>query len=430
MVESVDKNSSSGENSDPSNSVEKLGVFSSMRFRNFNLLLLGTTLSNAAQWLQQVTLNWLVYDITGSGTALGSVNVVRSISSLGLTPVAGLIIDRISRRALLLMVKGWLFAISLALGLALVLGYKSVAHLFAFAFLGGIAQAIDASLRQVLVFDLVPRRHTPNAVALIQTGWSLMRSIGPSIGGFLILWFGAGGSFLTQAAIFVLIAISIFWMQFPPRRTGKANDSPLQNIREGLAFVAKQKVTRAFMMLGWLLPLLIVPNYIALPPIYAKNVFHGGPETLGILMGSVGVGGIAGGIVVAALGRMERRGLLQIVALLFTSLSLIAFAYSTTLWIALVWLALSGFFEMIYLTTNQTLLQLSIPDDLRGRVTSLVNLNAAFSPLGAFVAGAASDMFGGPKMVTVFLCGIAAIIAILVFFFSPTVRNYKLSHAM
>ena len=100
MVESADKNSSSAENIDLSNSEEKLGVFSSMRFRNFNLLLLGTTLSNAAQWLQQVSLNWLVYDITASGTAIGTINVVRSISSLGLTPVAGVIIDRIPRRAL------------------------------------------------------------------------------------------------------------------------------------------------------------------------------------------------------------------------------------------------------------------------------------------------------------------------------------------
>lgn len=415
---------------DSSNAEAHLGVFSSLRFRNFNLLLVTTTLSNAAQWLQQVSLNWLVYDITNSGTAIGTINVVRSISSIGLAPVAGVIIDHTGRRALLWMVKGWLFTISLALGLALVMGYKSVTYLYIFAFLSGIAQALDVALRQILVFDLVPRRYTPNAVALIQTGWSLMRSLGPSLGGFLILWFGAGGSFLTQAAIFVLIAISIFWMQFPARTAAKAKPNPLQDVREGLAFVLKDRNTRAFMMMGWLLPLLIVPTYIALPPIYAKEVFHGGPETLGLLMGSVGVGGIAGGVVVAALGKMERRGLLQIFSMILTCLTLIAFAFSSTLWVALVWLAFSGFFEMLYLTTNQTLLQLSIPDELRGRVTSLVNLNAALSPLGAFVAGAASDLLGGPKWVTVALCSIAGLISVLVFFFSPTVRNYRLSHAM
>ncbi|OGO24398.1 MAG: hypothetical protein A2Z28_01345 [Chloroflexi bacterium RBG_16_51_9] len=178
------------------------------------------------------------------------------------------------------------------------------------------------------------------------------------------------------------------------------------------------------------MPLFIIPNYVALPPIYAKDVFHGGPQTLGFLMASVGVGGIAGGVVVASLGRMERRGLLQLVSLFLLSVTLIAFAFSTNLLVALVFLALSGFFEMIYLTTNQTLLQLSIPDDLRGRVTSIVNLNAVLSPLGAFAAGASSDLLGGPRVVTIVLCGIAAVIAVVVFFASPTVRNYRLSHAM
>ncbi|HLB28004.1 MAG TPA: MFS transporter, partial [Dehalococcoidales bacterium] len=370
-------------------------MFSSLRLRNFSLFLSGTTLSNAAQWIQQVTLSWLAYDLSGSGTVLGSINVVRSVASLSLTPVAGVMIDRFNRRSLLLMVNGWLFTFSLVLGLVLVFASGRLSYLFIFAFLGGFAQPLDMSLRQVLVFDLVPRRLAPNAVALIQTGWSLMRSLGPGIGGFLILWFGPGGNFLIQAAAYALIAISIFWIRFPPQAAALAGSSPLQNIREGILFVAKNRVTRTFMMMGWVLPLFIIPNYVALPPIYAKDIFHGGPQTLGFLMASVGVGGIAGGVVVAALGRMERRGLLQLVSLFLLSVTLIAFAFSTNFLVALVFLALSGFFEMIYLTTNQTLLQLSIPDDLRGRVTSIVNLNAVLSPLGAFVAGASSDLLGG-----------------------------------
>lgn len=429
MTDAPQKPSAPGEDN-RLDSGEKVGIFSSLRLRNFNLLLLGTTLSNAAQWVQQVTLNWLAYDLTGSGMVLGSINAARSIPSLSLTPVAGVIIDRVSRRALLLMIKGWLFLISLVFGFVLISGTGRIAHLFIFALLGGLAQTFDASLRQVLVFDLVPRRLTPNAVALIQTGWSLMRSLGPGIGGFLILWFGPGGNFLIQAAAYALIAISVFWIQFPPQSSKTGSTSPLQNIREGIMFVAKNRVTLVFMMMGWALPLLIVPNYTALPPIYAKDVFHGGPETLGFLMAVVGVGGIFGGIVVASLGRMERRGLLQLVSLLLTSLTLIGFAFSTTLPVALAFLALSGFFEMIYLTTNQTLIQLSIPDNLRGRVTSIVNLNAVLSPLGAFAAGAGSDLLGGPKIVTIVLCSIAAVVAIVVFFASPTVRNYRLSQAM
>jgi MFS family permease len=408
----------------------KPGIFTSLRIRDFRLLLTGTTLSNAAQWIQQVTLSWLVYNLTGSGTMLGTISVVRSAASLGMIPVAGVLIDHTKRRKLMLMTNGWLFTISLVLGLTLVFSRAHISYLFAFSFLGGMAGTVDMVLRQVVVFDLVPRSRTPNAVALIQTGWSLMRSLGPGIGGFLILWFGPGGNFLVQAAAYALIAITVIRIQFPARKSGLVRSSPLENIREGIRYVLKERVTRTFMMMGWVLPLFIIPIFTILPPIYAEDVFHGGPEVLGFLLSSVGLGGIVGGIITASLGKLEYRGRLQLASLFLLSLSLIWFAFSTKLWAALTLLAFAGLFEMIFLTTNQTLLQLSIPDNLRGRVTSIVNLNAALSPLGGLVAGIGSDLLGGPKMITIVLGGIAAVIAVFVFLTSPTVRNYRLSQAI
>ncbi len=257
-----------------------------------------------------------------------------------------------------------------------------------------------------------------------------MRSFGPGIGGFLILWVGPGGNFLVQAGAYALIALNIMQIKFPARKSEAVRSSPLQNIREGIQFVVKQRVTRTFMMMGFILPLFIIPIFTILPPIYAVKVFHGGPEVLGFLLSSVGVGGIAGGVVITLLGHVERRGLIQLAALFLTSLSLIGFALSTKLPIALILLALSGFFEMIFLTTNQTLLQLSIPNNLRGRVTSVINLNAALSPLGGLIAGIGSDLLGGPKMITIVISSIAAAIAVGVFFGSTTVRDYRLSQAI
>jgi MFS family permease len=220
------------------------------------------------------------------------------------------------------------------------------------------------------------------------------------------------------------------YIHFPARKPGAVQSSPLQNIKEGIRYVTKQRVTRTFMMMGFVLPLFIIPIFSILPPIYAVDVFHGGPEVLGFLLSSVGIGGIAGGIVVAFLSRVERRGLMQLASLFLLSLSLIGFGFSTKLSVALPILVLSGFFEMIFLTTNQTLLQLSIPDDLRGRVTSIINLNAALSPLGGLMAGVGSDLLGGPKMITIVLSAIGAGIAVIVFLASPTVRNYRLSQAI
>ena len=424
------ESASSDEGNEYSNPTEKIGTFASLRIRNFRLLLLGTVLSNAAQWIQSITLSWLVYEITGSGTMLGTINVVRSVATLGLAPLAGVLIDRINRRFLMITANGWLFIISLGLGLTMLSGRVQLMDLFIFTFLGGMSAAVTMSLQQVVIFDLVPRPLAPNAVALIQTGWSLMRSIGPAIGGFLILWFGPEGNFLVQAGAYVLVAISIIWIRFPLQKWSAVRSSAFENIREGIRYVVKERVTRTFMMMGWILPLFIIPVFSALPPIYAKLVFHGGPEVLGFLLSAVGVGGILGGVAVASLDSLEHRGLLQLGSLLLVSLSLIGFAFTSNLWVALPLLALSGFFEMIFLVTNQTLLQLSIPDSLRGRVTSLINLNAALFPLGSFIAGAGSDLLGGPKPITIILCSIAAGIAVIVFLFSPTVRDYRLSQAI
>jgi len=410
---------------------EKINTFASLRIRNFRLLLVGTTLSNAAQWIQQITMGWLVYDMTGSGTMLGSINLVRSVAALGMIPMAGVLIDRLDRRKLILIENGWLFTITLTLGLLLLFDRANITCLFVYAFLGGMAQTVDMSLRQVLIFDLVPRPLAPNAVALVQTGWSLMRSFGPGIGGMLIMWFGPSGNFFVQASAYALIAFTIMKIQFPARKPGAVQSSPFENIREGIRHIARERVTRTFMMMGFVLPLFIIPVFTILPPIYAVEVF--GDESgrvLGFLLASVGVGGIFGGIVTASMGRLERRGLVQLASLFLLSMSLIGFAFSTPLPVALTLLALAGFFEMIFLTTNQTLLQLSIPDSLRGRVTSVVNLNAALSPLGGLAAGVGSDLLGGPKMITIILCGIAAAIAVGVFLGSTTVRNYRLSKAI
>ena len=168
--------------STPPEGARQEGTFEVLRRPGFRWLLCGTTLSNAAQWIQQVTVGWLVYDLTSSGTMLGTLNLARAVANLGLAPLAGVAIDRVSRRGLMFAVNSWLFAISLVLGLLLVAGYTRVWPLFVFAFLGGVAAAVDMPLRQTVVFVLVPRHLAPSAVALIQTGWSLMRSIGPAVG--------------------------------------------------------------------------------------------------------------------------------------------------------------------------------------------------------------------------------------------------------
>lgn len=405
------------------------GAFAALRIPSFAWFLTGTTLSNSAQWIQQVTLSWLVYELTGSGTMLGTLNLVRSFATLGLAPLAGVAIDRVSRRGLLYASNGWLFVISVIFGVILLIDAGLIWPLFAFALLGGVAQAVTMPLSQTIVFSLVPRHHAPNAVAFVQTGWAVMRSLGPAIGGFLILWFGPAGNFFVQAAAYALVALTITQLRLPPMKVDVKGFTTRGSLGEGLRYIKEQPTTRAFLLMGWVLPLFIIPIFSALPPIFAKDVFAGGPDTLGVLLSAVGIGGIVGGFVTASLGRFERRGVIQLGSLLLLSLSLIGFALSTVLWAAWLFFVAAGFFEMIYLTTNQTLLQLSIPDELRGRVTGIVSLTSGLMPVGALIAGVGADLFG-PRVIALVLSGIAAAIAVIVYFGSATIRDYRLSSAM
>jgi MFS transporter, DHA1 family, staphyloferrin A biosynthesis exporter len=415
----------------PAALVEKIGPFASLRIPNFRFQLAGGVLSNAGQWIQQVTLSWLVYDLTGSGTILGSINLVRAVAALGMIAVAGLLVDRLNRRVLITIENACLFLVSLAIGLLLITGHSSLWYLFILAFVGGLIQTVDQTLRQVLIFDLVPRKFAPNAMALLQTGWSLMRVIGPSIGGFLILWFGPGGNFLIQAGAYVLVAVTILQIHFPAQKMDIPHTSLLQNFREGLAYVVRDRHTRTFTLMGIVMPLLTIPIFSVLPVVYAVEVF--GDKTgsvLGLLMAAVGVGGIIGGVVSASLSRVEHWGRVQLASLFLMCAALIAFAFTTYLPLALVLMVLAGFFELVFIAINQTMLQLSIPDNLRGRVSSVLNLSVALSPVGGMLAGGGSDLFGGPRIITAILAGIAAIIAIVVFVVSPTVRDYRLSRGL
>ena len=324
----------------------------------------------------------------------------------------------------MLFTNTWLLAISFTLGISIVFGQAQLWWLFIFTFLGGAAQALDIPLRQTVVFAVVPRAMAPNAVALIQTGWAVMRSIGPALGGVLILYFGAGGNFLIQAFAYVLVMITVVNMKFPeavPPQTRVKH-----KLSDGIRYIVGDPTTRAFVLMGWVLPLFVIPVYVALPPIYAKQVFGGGPETLGLLLSAVGVGGIIGGIVSASLGNFERRGLVQIFSLMLVALSLLGVGLSSTLWISMLLLACSGFFELIYITSSQTLLQLSIPDHLRGRVMGVVALNMGLVPVGAVFAGTGADLVG-PQMVTIIMSSITITIATGVLFFSKTIREYRLS---
>ncbi len=169
---------------------EEIGTFHAFRFRDFRVLWLGTAFSSGAQWIQNTTMGWLVFDLTGSGKALGLVGFIGALPSPFVAPFSGLASDRINRNVVVAISQAALFVNALLLAGAIALDIIQLWHLVLFALMAGILNAFNMPARQSLVFDVVPRNAVPNAVALSTLAFSTMRAVGPAVGGALIVFFG------------------------------------------------------------------------------------------------------------------------------------------------------------------------------------------------------------------------------------------------
>jgi MFS family permease len=398
-----------------------------LRHRDFRRLWAGTFFATAGQWVQQATLGWVVYDVTGSASVLGAVLGMRAIPMLLLAPVSGLVADRFDRRYALALSQLLMVVISIALAALLAFDAVVVWHLFAFSVLSGVSAVFDRTLRSTLVFHSVPRSDAANAVALNSIAFSVSRAVGPSVAGFLIGAVGAAANFAIQALLYmgvVLAALSVH--ATAPSARGKNPASALEEMKEGLRFTARDPVARMMIVLGLVPPLLLIPSFSALMPVFAADVFKSGPEGLGLLLSAVGVGGILGGLVAAWIARYDQTGLIQTLALAVFAFSLLAFAMSPNIAVAVIFLAIAGIAEMVHHTVHVTTLQMCAPEHMRGRIASLLPIFPAFISIGALVAGVLADIVG-PEVVVILLALTALGVVIAAWARSTAVRELRMS---
>jgi MFS family permease len=398
-----------------------------LRHRDFRRLWTGTFFATAAQWVQQATLGWVVYDVTGSASLLGAVLGSRAVPMLLLAPVSGIVADRFDRRYALAASQVLMVAISIVLSALLALKRVEVWHLFAFSILSGVAAVFDRTLRSTLVFHSVPRTDAANAVALNSIAFSVSRAVGPSAAGFLIGSVGAAWNFGIQALLYVGVvcaALSVQAAPAPSRASGRA--TAWHDMKEGVRFTVNDPVARMMVVLGLVPPVLLIPSFSALMPVFAADVFKSGPEGLGVLLSAVGVGGIAGGLVATWTARYDQTGLVQTLALAVFAFSLIAFSMSPTVPVAVAFLALAGIAEMVHHTVHITTLQMSAPEHMRGRIASLLPIFPAFISVGALIAGVLADLLG-PEPVVILLALSALSVVIAAWARSTAVRELRMS---
>ena len=399
----------------------RLQTFSSLRYLDFRYLCTGTFMMSAGQWIQQVTLGWLVYDLTGNSMLLGALNGLRALPFLITGPMAGVAADRMDRKKLLLRTQWVLIVTAVIMGAVVTSALLQVWHIFLFTLITGIAWTFSEPVRQSMIPSVVPKRDLANAIALNSGGFNLMKIIGPALGGAMIALFGAGGNFFVQGAAYVGVLVMIYMMHIPPTPEEARRSSALANLKEGFAYVWSTPAVLALMMLAYVPRIFAVP-YQTLMPVFQKDVLKVGPEGLGMLMAAPGVGAVLAVLILASLfNRLRRQGLFLVGSIIILGLFLILFSQIKSFPLALISLVAAGVFQMFFLASTNTLLQLIVPDELRGRVMSLYMLDRGFMPAGALFAGVTAHFIGAPSTVAT-MGAIVIILAMIVAWRVPAIR--------
>jgi predicted MFS family arabinose efflux permease len=399
-------------------------TFSSLRHLNYRYLWTGTLMMSAGQWIQQVTLGWLVYELTSSSVLLGALNGLRALPFLVTGPMAGVAADRMDRQRLMLRTQYVLIVTAILMGSLVASGLLEVWHIFVFTLVTGIGWSFSEPVRQSLIPGVVPKADLANAIALNSAGFNLMKVIGPALGGVMIALFGAAGNFFLQSGAYVGVLIMIYLMHVPPTPEKARHSSALANLKEGFAYVWSTPAVLALMILAYVPRVFAVP-YQILMPVFQKDVLGVGPEGLGMLMAAPGVGAVFAVLALASLAnRVRRQGLLLVVSIVILGMFLILFSQTRSFPLALLVLILVGAFQMLFLASTATMLQLIVPDELRGRVMSLYMLDRGLMPAGALFAGVVAHFIGAPSTVAT-LGALVIVLALVVAWRLPAIGRLE-----
>lgn len=380
-----------------------------LRHRNFRLFFGGQSISVVGTWMTRVATSWLVYRLTGSALLLGAISFAGQIPTFVLAPIAGVIVDRIDRRKVLVGTQALAMLQSLALAWLTLSNRITIGEILALSAFQGVINAFDMPGRQSFMVQMVEERaDLSNAIAINSSMVNMARLVGPSLAGLLIAVKNEGWCFLVDGISYIAVIISLLMMHVPHTDEKRARTSTFTQLKEGWTYVAGFVPIRSILLLFALLSLMGWP-FMVLMPIFAAKILHGGPHTLGFLMGAVGVGSLASALSLVL--RRSVRGLTRVipVAAVIFGLGLIFFGFSHHLWLSMLMMLITGFGMMQGLTSSNTIIQTLVDENMRGRVMSYYTMAfVGMAPFGSLLAGAMAHAIGAPR--TVIVSGVACIL--------------------
>lgn len=383
----------------PAAALPLAGRFRSLRHRNFRLFWTGQLVSLIGTWMQSVAQAWLMHRLTDSAFMLGLLGFAQFIPVTVFSIWAGVIVDRVDKRRLLLITQVVAFVQAVALAALSTSGHAQPWMVLALAFGFGLVNAFDLPVRQSILVEMVGREDLSNAIALNSAAFNVARILGPAFAGLLVASIGESGCFWLNAASYVAVIASLIAMRLPRREP--SSEVTLGSLKDGIRYAIETTSIRNLLVLLALCGGLGF-QYNTLLPVFARTIFQADARVFGALMSSFGVGSLIAALsMTRALDRWGlRRNLL--VGLIGSGVGLGLFAWSRWLPLTLAMGLLAGYGLILYVASTNTLVQMTTEDRYRGRVMSLYTfMFIGTTPLGALMAGWIAERFGAPVATSV-----------------------------
>ena len=370
---------------------QKQGPFASFANRDFRWLWIGTITVGFGQWGQQIGLNILVYNLTGSAVQMGAVTFAGGIGSLFVTPYAGVLADRYSRRKVMLFSTVFGAAQAAVLAFLVLAGLAAVWQAYIFAILTTFTQAINQPARQAYVYDVSTPETFTNAVALNSIAQNLSRIVGPPIFGIIAVW-NVGLCFLGVAIIRTISSLATWIMRELPQEKAVSTSNPTKQVFAGFAYLFAEPRLRLLLAVN-AIPALLVYPYMNFMPIFADKVFHD-DWAYGFLVAMIAVGSTIGLFALAWFGEVRRKPQIMLGCFFVYLALLLLFSRQDVLIFGLLALAVAGIFHGTALALNNVVFQSELRPDMRGRGMAAWQVGMALMPLGGLPMGLLIAQFG------------------------------------
>ncbi len=373
--------------------------FSALQHRNYRLYFFGQAVSVTGTWMQSLAMSWLVLTLTSSAIKLSLVNVLQFAPTLVFGLLAGVVADRVPKRSLLVCTQSIAALSSATLAFLIWTDNIDLWHVYLIALIVGINNSFDMPSRQAFVSEMVGREDLANAIALNSTLFNMGRLVGPALAGLVLGAFGVAACFVIDAFSYLAVICSLLMMRKLPKVRSMRGRNPLESLREGLAYVRATPLVAYLVVFAGMVGIFGI-NFNVWMPLLAKQDIDTGPGGFGLLMSSLGIGALAGALLLAFQSRRISTGRLVATALVLGLGELLlgtAMRATSSLVVAMLISVIVGFGLTSTMSLANTIVQSNAPDELRGRVMSVyIMVGTGVAPLGAILAGAVASWYGTP----------------------------------